>query len=475
MTHALHSTPSYHRYHISTADTPDIVPWPPRFNVKVKRAGLAKLLITEIIHTKGDMEVVFSRPCMYGVFSGPVGGFAPRPEHCVGCLRCTTSYPEWVSVQPNPELRKLGDSYFNFNFVNAVAYESQSGRVPVRGAGYRGEFGGEGWDGMWTDMSEIVRPTRDGIHGREFISTAVDIGHKPNHLIFDGNGQPAGEVPHTFSIPVPFLFDAPPAGVATDALYKILSQAAEAVETLVLLPPRAIVEHNLRGPHIVPLITSADLDLLRILPSAPKLILVDGWTPDVDSALYETIRARFPDALIGLQTAFVGGEDLLNLVQMGLRVFHFTADYHGQGPRGEFVFDLIREAHLTLVKAGIRETVTLLGSGGIIAAEHVPKAIIAGLDAVVLNTPLLVALQARFNGDFVHARNDNCRLPKNLNVPWGVQRLKNLSASWRDQLLEILGAMGIREVRRLRGEIGRAMFQKDLEREAFGDIEGYPG
>jgi hypothetical protein len=33
--------------------------------------------------------------------------------------------------------------------------------------------------------------------------------------------------------------------------------------------------------------------------------------------------------------------------------------------------------------------------------------------------------------------------------------------------------MGLRDVRRLRGEIGRAMFQKDLEREAFSGIEGY--
>jgi hypothetical protein len=47
--------------------------------------------------------------------------------------------------------------------------------------------------------------------------------------------------------------------------------------------------------------------------------------------------------------------------------------------------------------------------------------------------------------------------------------------SWRDQLLEVLGAMGLREVRRLRGEMGRAMFQKDLEREAFSGIEGYGG
>ncbi|NUM47195.1 MAG: hypothetical protein HUU38_21050, partial [Anaerolineales bacterium] len=41
-------TPSYHRYHITTADTPDLVPWPSRFNVLVKRTGLAKLLITEM-------------------------------------------------------------------------------------------------------------------------------------------------------------------------------------------------------------------------------------------------------------------------------------------------------------------------------------------------------------------------------------------------------------------------------------------
>jgi hypothetical protein len=34
--------------------------------------------------------------------------------------------------------------------------------------------------------------------------------------------------------------------------------------------------------------------------------------------------------------------------------------------------------------------------------------------------------------------------------------------------------MGLREVRRLRGETGRAMFQRDLEAEAFAGIEGFP-
>ena len=42
--------------------------------------------------------------------------------------------------------------------------------------------------------------------------------------------------------------------------------------------------------------------------------------------------------------------------------------------------------------------------------------------------------------------------------------------AWHNQLIEILGAMGMREVRRLRGEVGRAMFVEDLEREIFAPL-----
>jgi hypothetical protein len=46
----------------------------------------------------------------------------------------------------------------------------------------------------------------------------------------------------------------------------------------------------------------------------------------------------------------------------------------------------------------------------------------------------------------------------------------NLMGAWNNQLLEVLGAMGLREVRRLRGEVGRAMFFEDLEREIFATL-----
>ncbi len=58
---------------------------------------------------------------------------------------------------------------------------------------------------------------------------------------------------------------------------------------------------------------------------------------------------------------------------------------------------------------------------------------------------------------------------------WGEQRIVNLAASWRNQLLEVLGAMGLREVRRLRGERGRAMLKTELDEKLFAPIFGGVG
>jgi hypothetical protein len=322
---------------------------------------------------------------------------------------------------------------------------------------------------MWTDMSEIVRPTRDGIHGREFISTSVDIGQRPPFLTFDERGVAVGECARTFSLPVPVLFDVPPSSVLSPEFLHVLVAAAQKAETLVVLPVGALKRFRLEGQPIVPLVGHEDANVFEGLRFTPPMIELDGW----NEARFQEIQRRFADSTICLRQDSVSREDLLKHYHRGIRVFHLVANYHGRGRDGRFVLDLIREAHAAFLAAGCRDEVTLLGSGGIIAAEDVPKAIICGLDAVALDTALLVAVQAQFLGECLDRDRSCFRLPRRLTVNWGVQRIANLLASWRDQLLEVLGAMGLREVRRLRGEIGRAMFQKDLEREAFAGIEGY--
>jgi glutamate synthase-like protein len=457
---------AFRRYRIETRPAPDLAPHPSRFRVHVRRHRLIGLLLKELIEYRANLPVVLSRPCVYGVFSGPVGGLAPRHERCVGCLRCTTQYPDIVQIHPNPARERTGTGVLDPDQVDTILYEARTGRVPVRGAGYRGRFAGEGWDGMWTDMSEIVRPTRDGIHGREFISTVTEVGEKPSYLNFDGSGRLTGAAPRVRTIQVPFLFDVPPRSLRAAPFLKALAEAARRVETLAVVPA-AFAADGIEGPHVVPLVGPADGPVLERIGWDPPMLLLDGWDPD----RYADLSRRYPAAILGVRLP--ADERASAAIAHGVRVVHVTANdaaRAGSRPFGEAILDL----HRHLVDRGIREEVTLIGSGGILTAEHVPKAILCGLDAVGLSTALCVALQGVFESHSRDPESVPVSLP-HFEPEWATQRIVNLSASWRDQLLEILGAMGLREVRRLRGEVGRCMFAADLEREAFAGIEGYVG
>jgi len=169
---------------------------------------------------------------------------------------------------------------------------------------------------------------------------------------------------------------------------------------------------------------------------------------------------------------------ILELAGVGIKVFHLCTDLHGRerlasGRPGRHIKDALREVHGRLVKEGIRDEVTLIVSGGIALAEHMAKAIICGADLVAVDTALLVALGCRVCR---HARGTGASChpcPAEIGSAdevYAAQRIVNLMGAWHSQLIEVLGAMGIREVRRLRGEVGRAMFLEDIEREAFGDL-----
>jgi len=129
---------------------------------------------------------------------------------CMGCFSCVQNCTKrLLTVTLNPAYQKLGNSYWRPEIIQTTWLQAETAKIPVSGAGYRGKFSGHGFDSMWTDMSEIVRPTRDGIHGREYISTSVDIGRKPGHLSFAGSTLES-QLPKLVEIPLPLIFDRMP-------------------------------------------------------------------------------------------------------------------------------------------------------------------------------------------------------------------------------------------------------------------------
>ncbi len=452
----------YERYRIPIRPAPHAYRIPNKFDVSAKKFRLAAMLVREAFEYRFNRDVVLSRPCIYGVFSGRLGGFKPIKEKCVGCMRCVQEYPHIMSVRPSETYEKLGDSYWTPEAVFTILYESSTGKIPVKGMGYKGSFGGEGFDGIWTDMSEIVRPTRDGVYGREYISTVVDIGRKPFSLDFEtGKG-----VVRTVQAPVPIIFDEPP-GPSSDDVRLSIAKAVERLNTFYI--SRASKGSFNDADHRIPLVEGDDERGVEAYDE-PKVVEYDADKADLGRG----IRERNPSAIIAARFALgdESEEKALRLVEDGIDVLHVYADYHGMdySTQPQHISTSLKSLHQRLVGESVRDNVTIIASGGITLAEHVPKAIICGADLVALDTTLLVALQAEFMGE-ARAR-DSCILrPRRVDPDWGSQRIVNLIASWHDQLIEILSAMGMRDVRRLRGDIGRSMLDSELKEQAFEGIQ----
>ncbi|MDY7041190.1 MAG: glutamate synthase-related protein [Chloroflexota bacterium] len=367
-----------------------------------------------------------------------------------------------------PEGRRGGDPHWTAQIITQTWYQAETGRIPISGAGYGGPFAGPGFDSMWLDMSEIVRPTRDGIHGREYISTTVDLGRRLSHLEFDARGQLVSTLPPLLEIPIPVLFNPVPMPIPGRGAHLAVARAAAELGTFALVPP-SDWDDDL-APYagsIAPLLMPDD-DFHAAWVGSARLVEIEAGNHEEALALREQVKEVAPQAIVSFRLPFTptGPQLVEDLVRAGAELIHLYADDVGhENGSARFLTTALRNVHEHLVEAGVRDAVTLMVSGGIATAEHVPKAIACGADAVAVDFALVVALGCALWADVRHP----CPVEQGeIDPQWGAQRIVNLMAAWRDQLLEVLGAMGMREVRRMRGEMGRAIFYEEEEREFRG-------
>ena len=417
--------------------------------------------------------------CIYGVHKrseSDLREMADPVNHlCKNCFRCVAECPQRaLTMSKGAEYCSLGRGVWTPLRISTIWGEAETGKIPVFGAGYRGMFSGPHFDGMWTDMSEIVRPTRDGIHGRESISTSVDIGRIPLSLQFTPSGALRTELPPLLELPIPMVLDLTRLRIKSEWMIRGIASAAKHMKTYVFADIDSLTQDMLSdyGDCIVPVIPPGkDVSTIE-LPNGTgmvELTVETSWKNDS-----KTLLSRFPEKVVSFRVkARKGIEDtVLEMLDREVAVAHIDYDDDGEeyGASKRHASESLLAIHSKLVSVGRRDEITVMAGGGLAAAEHVPKSIVCGADIVSLEKALLMALECR---DCVECAASSCPVDiAAASSEWVEGRVMNMVGAWRDQLLEVLGAMGIREVRRLRGEVGRAIFFDRLEEEFKAALVG---
>ncbi|HON77254.1 MAG TPA: glutamate synthase-related protein [Spirochaetota bacterium] len=121
----------------------------------------------------------------------------------------------------------------------------------------------------------------------------------------------------------------------------------------------------------------------------------------------------------------------------------------------------IAAADQRLREEKIRNSVSLIASGGIQTSADVLKAICLGADAVYVATPVLIALgcgvcQRCFSGKCAYGITTNKPgLAERIDVDEATDALTNLLRAWAEEMEELMGSMGISTIEALRGNRDR--------------------
>jgi glutamate synthase domain-containing protein 2 len=429
----------------------------------------------------GSCRLCVRKRCVYNIFKDNVLHWSTMKEPqylytCKSCFRCVEECTKGIfSLSINPEYRTLGDSYWTPGIINSTWAQAHTGNIPVSGAGYRGPFVGEGFDSIWTDMSEIVRPTRDGIHGREYINTMVELSRRPMRLEFEKDMSLVTDLSPILEIPLPVTFQSPQFGVLSEGVLLSMARAAKELGTLMFInsgdysPAFSNYLSNL-----VPCLTVKNYrNYYELISKSPMIEL--AYVPGVEKEFMK-LRQIKPGLNISVGIPLDSNAVGLaaGLAQTDVDTIHLCGSDHGSEintDKPRYLKDMIREIHLELVRRNARSRVNLIFSGGIAMAEHVAKSLICGADAVAIDISLLIALECRLCYRCKDGKSCPVKLDE-IDPEWGGQRIVNLLGAWHSQLLEVMGAFGIREARRMRGEVGRSMWFDDLERDSFAPLFG---